>query len=230
MPEPINPIEQATKIIRHVGNEMLRTDKPFRADLIGDLMGSPNEQVAWAVVDDLCEHGVMRKSQSLRDVDGVWRSELTLTLTGWQRFADSKEEGSSGEYGFIAMQFGNRKLNRIVDHLKQQIRQALDYDLVHVMDRERAGIIDEIIRIRIRDSRFVIADLTHDNSGAYWEAGYAEGLDKPVIYICEERKFRKRSTHFDTNHLTTITWSKNKTQEFAERLVATLRLSLEESG
>ena len=38
----------------------------------------------------------------------------------------------------------------------------------------------------IRDAKFVIADLTHDNNGAYWEAGYAEGLGKPVIYICEK--------------------------------------------
>jgi len=35
------------------------------------------------------------------------------------------------------------------------------------------------------------------NPGAYWEAGYAEGLGKPVIYTCEEAKFVEAS-HFDT--------------------------------
>ena len=44
----------------------------------------------------------------------------------------------------------------------------------------------------IRDAKFVIVDLTHDNHGAYWEAGYAEGLGKPVIYVCKKDKFETR--------------------------------------
>src|SRR3546814_6925901 len=77
----------------------------------------------------------------------------------------------------------------------------------------RAGIIDNIMRSQIRDAAFVIVDLTHDNSGAYWEAGYAEGLGKPVIYICEKAKFDKAKTHFDTNHCTTVVRSEEHTSE-----------------
>ena len=62
------------------------------------------------------------------------------------------------------------------------------------------------MRVKIRDAKFVIADLTHDNNGAYWEAGYAEGLGKPVVYICEKTKFEDKNngTHFDVNHCTTL--------------------------
>ena len=90
----------------------------------------------------------------------------------------------------------------------------------------RAGVIDNIMRIQIRDAKFVIADLTHDNNGAYWEAGYAEGLGKPVIYICEKKKFDEKKTHFDTNHCTTVPWSRNDDEGFRQKLVATLRRSL----
>src|SRR3546814_372746 len=90
----------------------------------------------------------------------------------------------------------------------------------------RAGIIDNIMRSQIRDAAFVIVDLTHDNSGAYWEAGYAEGLGKPVIYICEKAKFDKAKTHFDTNHCTTVVWTREKGEEFRAELIATLRRSL----
>ena len=90
----------------------------------------------------------------------------------------------------------------------------------------RAGVIDNIMRIQIRDSAFVIADLTHDNYGAYWEAGYAEGLGKPVIYICEKTKFDEKKTHFDTNHCTTILWSEDDPEGFGKELIATLRRSL----
>ena len=50
------------------------------------------------------------------------------------------------------------------------------------------------MRERIRDAAFVLVDLTHDNPGAYWEGGYAEGLGKPVIYICEASKFGKENS------------------------------------
>ena len=94
-----------------------------------------------------------------------------------------------------------------------------------------AGIIDNIMRTRIRVAKFVIADLTHNNNGAYWEAGYAEGLGKPVIYICEKEKFDKEGTHFDTNHCTTIFWSKSRDndEDFRQELTATLHRSLDES-
>ena len=82
------------------------------------------------------------------------------------------------------------------------------------------------MRIQIKDSAFVIADLTHDNHGAYWEAGYAEGLGKPVIYICEKAKFDKKKSHFDTSHCTTVLWSIDDPEEFKRQLVATLRRSL----
>ena len=59
--------------------------------------------------------------------------------------------------------------------------------------------------------------------GSYWEAGYAEGLGKPVIYICEKAKFDEVKTHFDTNHSTTVPWSEGKGDEFKRELIATLR-------
>ena len=44
-------------------------------------------------------------------------------------------------------------------------------------------------------------NLSDDNNGAYWEAGYAEGLGIPVIYICEESKFdnKSKTTHLLSN-------------------------------
>jgi nucleoside 2-deoxyribosyltransferase len=80
--------------------------------------------------------------------------------------------------------------------------------------------------VEIRNARFLIADLTDDNEGAYWEAGFAEGLGKPVIFICEEAKFEEKKTHFDTNHHLTVKWDKGSPQGAAEELKATIRATL----
>ena len=129
------------------------------------------------------------------------------------------------------MQFNDAALDAFVRYVvKPAVKNATGCDLVTLHDVATAGIIDNILRVKIRDAKFVIADLTHDNRGAYWEAGYAEGLGKPVIYICETTKFDEKKTHFDTNHCTTIPWSRDDDGGFRERLTATLRRSLDQSS
>ena len=142
----------------------------------------------------------------------------------------SRKSGGSveGTYGFIAMQFNESDLDDFVQNVvKPTVKTATGYDLVDMRDVPTAGVIDNIMRMRIREARFVIADLTHDNNGAYWEAGYAEGLGKPVIYICEQKKFSKKKSHFDTNHCTTVPWSRADVERFQLELAATLRQSLD---
>ena len=115
-----------------------------------------------------------------------------------------------------------------VDVVKPTVKEATGYDLVDLSDLSKAGLIDNLIVTQIRDSRFVIADLTDDNRGAYWEAGYAEGLGKPVIYICKKEKFDDgKGTHFDTNHYTTVLWSTNDKDAVRQELAATVRRSLD---
>jgi len=50
----------------------------------------------------------------------------------------------------------------------------------------------------IKKCKFLIADFTEQKHGVYFEAGFALGLKRPVIYTCSEEDFK--DTHFDTNH------------------------------
>ena len=133
----------------------------------------------------------------------------------------------SGRYGFLAMKFGDAQLETLIkDEIKPEVKRQLGFDVLDMRDVSRAGVIDNIMRAQIRDSAFVLVDLTHDNSGAYWEAGYAEELGKPVVYICEKEKFDRVKTHFDTNHCTTVPWDTSDKESFKQQLIATLRRSL----
>jgi len=44
------------------------------------------------------------------------------------------------------------------------------------------GIADEIM-IESKRSKFVIVDFTYNNRGAYFEAGYAQGLGRPINFF-----------------------------------------------
>jgi nucleoside 2-deoxyribosyltransferase len=82
----------------------------------------------------------------------------------------------------------------------------------------------------IRTSRFLVCDVTHGNRGAYWEAGFAEGLGKPVIYTCRRDVFDDRThenhPHFDASHWVTVPWDPADPAGAARKLKDTVRATL----
>ena len=218
----VSPAVQAMNLIREIGDKVSQSNEPL------DQMTIQNN-LEKQLFDELVESGIIKV---MRTISPLGNSSIfmgvNLTLEGWEQYEAEKRGKFEGSYGFIAMQFGDPGLDVFVqDVVKPIVKEGIGYDLVDMRDVAQAGIIDDIMRVQIRDSAFVIADLTHDNHGAYWEAGYAEGLGKPVVYICERTKFEMDGSHFDTNHCTTVLWSKDDPKGFGKELIATLRRSLD---
>jgi hypothetical protein len=221
---------QATNLIRLIGDHFVKTGEGYIGNLPNDaaVVGALNVNMLGELLAGLQSKGLVKQyTAPKRGGPGGLEYGWSLTLDGSERYDAERKGLVAGKYGFIAMKFGVPTLETFVrDTVKPTVKSKLDYDLIDVRDVSQAGIIDNIMRAHIRVAAFVLVDLTHDNSGAYWEAGYAEGLGKPVIYLCEGSKFKKAKTHFDTNHCTTVPWSAAKPDEFAAELVATLRRSL----
>ena len=233
MSEFKSPAMQAANLIRYIGEKVLESGKPLQfsgADL-QIIIGAPSARFAEHLVEELYESGSIRMVEPSRTFAGTTFLDVNLTLKGWEQYEAEKQGKFEGNYGFLAMEFDDTTLEKFVrDVLKPTVKEATGLELVDMRNVAKAGIIDNIMRVRIRDAKFVIVDLTHDNNGAYWEAGYAEGLGKPVIYICEKKKFEATKTHFDTNHCTTVPWSRDDDEAFRQELTATLRRSLDESS
>ena len=181
----------------------------------------------------------------LKDHNGVFTGNAASEVRGdeWTTLREAKENAfqtasirlvqmslkmsSQPRYGFLAMKFNNAELDRLAsDHIKPTILEELNYAVKDLRDVTKAGVIDQIMLNEIRSAKFVIADLSHDNNGAYWEAGFAEGIGIPVIYICNKEKFESTGTHFDTNHHTTVLWSMGNVDKFMGKLIDTLQRSL----
>jgi hypothetical protein len=152
----------------------------------------------------------------------------TLTLEGWARVAELLRTAKGSRKAFMAMKFGDTLLESVFrDYFKPAIR-ATGFDLLRLDEEPRAGLIDDRLRLELRTSRFVIADLTHGNNGAYWEAGFAEGAGRPVIYTCRKDVFDDPATrpHFDTNHYLTVIWNPANAAFAADQLKAVVRVTL----
>lgn len=128
----------------------------------------------------------------------------------------------------MAMKYNEHPLEDIVESVFRKAVGQTGFELSILRDDRKAGPIDDKLRVDIRAARFLIADLTHGSQGAYWEAGFAEGLGKPVIYTCEKSVFEdpKSKPHFDVNHHLTVLWEASKPEDAAEELKATIRATL----
>ncbi len=126
----------------------------------------------------------------------------------------------------MAMPFGNKLLDDMYENVFKPAAKKAGFYLARIDEAPPAGSIDNRMRNEIRNARFVVAELTDDNLGAYFEAGLAEGFGKPVIYTCHYEFFNGTGTHFDTNHHHTIIWSENERNKAFGDLCSTIRATL----
>jgi hypothetical protein len=221
-----SPFEQADNLIKWLGDTV---DAPgieigLDSDRISAIIGASNLNNLNFVVDSLISQGMISSSRT----DA--QRPLTLTFKGWERYEELKKGEASGRKAFMAMPFGNASLDNVFMNCFKPAVKRTGFELVRLDEVPKAGLIDDRLRVEILTSRFLIAELTKGNQGAYWEAGFAEGLGKPVIYTCEQDYFNSKSTHFDTNHHLTVIWNPDNLSEAANDLVATIRATLPEEA
>jgi hypothetical protein len=71
-------------------------------------------------------------------------------------------------------------------------------------DHQHVERIDDEIMVLIRKSRFVVADTTGRNPNVLFEAGYALGLDRKVVWTCRDDD--QASHPFDVRQYKRIGW------------------------
>ncbi len=152
--------------------------------------------------------------------------QVQLTAEGWEQYAAISQKSAESRNAFMAMKFGDAGLDMMVEECFKPAVTRTGFTLKKLNDQQPAGLIDNQIRAALLSSRFVIADLTHANLGAYWEAGYAEGLGRPVIYTCEKSVWDNSKTHFDTSHMVTVIWEKERAAEAGRLLTSTIRATV----
>ena len=98
------------------------------------------------------------------------------------------------------------ELISIKDTFKQAIYQA-GYIPKIMNEVQSNNYITIDIFNEIRKCDFLVLDTTVDNCGAYYEAGYAKALGKPVIICCKKSKFDAEKDHFDISQINHILWT-----------------------
>lgn len=171
-----------------------------------------------AELDYLLDH--LREAGHLSP-GGGGGARFVVTVKGWEQFTPPLGGALAVAQCFVGMSF-HPSLNPVYD---EGIRPAIiecgfdpvRIDLVHHNEK-----ICDLILAEIRASRFMVADFTLQRAGVYFEAGFAMGLGRPVIWMCREDDFA--NTHFDTRQYNHIVWADppDVRQKLSDRVRATI--------
>ena len=145
------------------------------------------------------------------------RQSCTLTMDGHKRLEELEKNSTTSSRAFVAMWLDD-SMNDVWAHgFKKAIDEA-GYEPVRIDEQEHVEKIDDAIIAEIQRARFVVADFTYGESGArgsvYYEAGFAHGLNIPVIFSCRKDLIKK--IHFDTRQYNHIEWT--EPEELREKL------------
>lgn len=165
------------------------------------------------------------KEGSVVGTVGSQSASVILSIEGWDKYAKLSKGVETSNQGFMAMPFGYENLTRVFyDYWKPAAAQT-GLPLQRLDDNPRAGSISNRMRVEIRRSKYLVAELTHNNPGAYWEAGFAEGLGKPVIYLCEKSFFDdpENGVHFDVSQMQGVIWEADKLDQATENFKDIIR-------
>ena len=147
-------------------------------------------------------------------------NDLSLTLAGWEAYRPN--HGGAPGTCFVAMSF-EPELNPAYDHgIAPAVTEDCRLSIVRVDRVEHNDNINDRIVADIRGSQFVVSDFTFHRNGVYFEAGFALGLGRPVIWTCRRDQLPK--AHFDTRSFNHIVWDEpaDLREKLANRIRATI--------
>lgn len=129
---------------------------------------------------------------------------------------------------FVAMMF-SKETASTYEQVYKPVIQSLNYSAMRIDEKQFNGSIIGEITTEITDSIALIADLTGNRGGVYYEAGIARGLqlcNHPIklILTCKRGFFDNEKVHFDVSGDNIILYENDDDlkQKLAKRLQAVL--------
>ena len=152
-----------------------------------------------------------------------------ITAKGW-RHIESVKNGvqSRGSQAFVAMWFDAIVTPAFTEGIQPALEEVGYIPRRIDMVEHNEKIDDEIIA-QIRQSGILVADMTGKRGGVYYEAGFAKGLNIPVIWTIQDRLIETgqgkqpevETVHFDTRQYNFIVWK--DAADLKEKLINRLR-------
>ena len=196
MAVPSDPLEKIDWLLKYLFRKASKADEYVTLNLANDypiLFAKDTNEFVYC----------LQKALELGYTEQAGHS-YRLDLKGWERLDELRKEERESDKAFVAMGFDD-SLNEVWENGFYPALDQTGYNPIRVdLEEHNEKICDRIIA-EIRKSGLVIADFTGQRGGVYFEAGFAMGLDIPVIWTCRDTDVEQ--LHFDTRQYNHIVWS-----------------------
>ena len=181
--------------------------------------------LAWASAEEellyyiryLVNRGLLAYTGEEPRAFGDMTISIEVTADGWDYLDQSMQRSTELSQVFVAMSFSEPMKAIWEQAIKPAISEA-GYKAYRVDAEPHIDRIDAKIIAEIKNSLFIVADVTEQKHGVYFEAGYALGRDVPVIWCV--RKDDLSGVHFDTRQYNHVVWE--SPEELKEKLYDTI--------
>jgi nucleoside 2-deoxyribosyltransferase len=164
-----------------------------------------NSLIERGLLKDLGKRGVPSHQDEMGGIiyDRPLAFSIAITADGWDYLEKLERHIEERTQAFVAMSF-SEDLKPIYEGPIYNAITKAGYKPRRVDDEPHIDRIDAKIISEIKNSRFVVADVTEQKRGVYFEAGYALGLGLPVLWCVKKDDLDK--VHFDTRQYNHIVW------------------------
>ena len=221
---PINIIDKLNRILFNISILY-----PLMSDMFNENSFSNNFRYLYIESDNYLQEyfSIISALYSLKYIEPTDHTYnyYRIAVDGWKKIESLKKMQVISKKAFVAMSFDSE-----MAETEQAISQALKsagYNAIIIKDKEHNNYIMPEIFHQIKNSKFLVLDVSKQNYGAYFEAGYAQGLGKEVIVCCKKSFFDNPETkpHFDILQKSMILWTDEKDliARLKRRIEATIR-------
>jgi hypothetical protein len=160
------------------------------------------------------QRGWLKGPQSLSS------GEYEITMDGWLQIEELQRKTSTINQAFLAMKFGN-ETDEISNCFKECV-EICGYAAKRIDEHQHNNQIVPEILFQIKQSKFMVVDMTFPNYGAYYETEFAHALGKEVIVCCKDTELEK--VHFDIAQKNMVVWkdAADLSNRLVQRIEATI--------
>ena len=151
----------------------------------------------------------------------IYSKPFLIAEDGWFEIEKELEMNYSKQV-FVAMWF-DKKMDKAAQKIAEAIKDCKQ-EVMRIDRKEHNNEISGEILFEIMNSRIIIADVTGQRNGVYFESGFALGHKKSVIWLC--KKDDLENIHFDTRQYNHIIWENEDELyiKLKDRILATLAI------
>lgn len=179
-----------------------------------------------ALLTKAIDMGYVRGIEVQRSATGTYIISINkpkLSFDGLEYVESLDEPNINSKQVFAAFYFSD-EIKEVFDN---QVRQAVEecgltYKRISSSTTAHDTTIDDEIIAMIKSSRIVIADFTDHRNSVYFEAGYALGMQLPVIWTCKRDHLENLS--FDTRQYPHILW--DTAEDLKKQLINRIHVTL----